>query len=198
MKKTHIILASKSPRRYELMKMAGLDFTVDSKNVSEEHPAGVELSLIPSFLAQKKARAFLHEIDDETIVIGADTVVLLEGKIFEKPLNTEHAIEMLIHLSGRMHEVVTGVCLLSRKKEIVFSETTRVYFNELSQAEIEYYVNTFKPFDKAGSYACQEWIGAVGIRKFEGDYFNVVGLPINRVYAALKEFEHFNLAGVPL
>lgn len=182
-----IILASNSPRRLELMKMAGLEFTVASKNVDEIHPEGITLNAIPEFLAAKKAKAFLPEITDE-IVIGADTVVILENKIYEKPKDREDAIKMLGALSGKMHEVVTGVCIVSKSKEISFSETTRVYFNALTTNEIEYYVDNYKPFDKAGAYACQEWIGAVGIKKFEGDYFNVVGLPINRVYAELKKF----------
>ena len=183
-----IILASKSPRRYELMKMAGFDFTVDSKNVEENHPEGLAPELIPASLATKKAKAFLGELDDDMIVIGADTIVILEGVIYEKPNDREHAIQMLSALSGKMHEVITGVCILSNKKEVVFSETTKVYFNPFTLAEIEYYVDNYKPFDKAGSYACQEWIGAIGIKKFEGDYFNVVGLPINRVYSELKRF----------
>ena len=183
-----IILASKSPRRYELMKMAGFDFIVDSKNVEETHPPGLAPELIPAELAVKKAKAFLPQLDDNTIVIGADTIVILDGVIYEKPNDREHAIEMLSALSGKMHEVVTGVCILSNKKELVFSETTKVYFNPFTRAEIEYYVDNFKPFDKAGSYACQEWIGAIGIKKFDGDYFNVVGLPINRVYRELKVF----------
>ena len=183
-----IILASKSPRRYELMKMAGLEFEVDSKNTEENHPEGMAVELIPEFLAKKKALAYIHEIDDNTIVIGADTVVILRGKIYEKPNDREHAIEMLMALSGKMHEVITGVCILSKQKEVTFSETTKVYFNSFSKEEIEFYVDRYKPFDKAGSYACQEWIGAIGIRRFEGDYFNVVGLPINRVYKELKKF----------
>lgn len=183
-----IILASKSPRRFELMKMAGFDFIVDSKNVEENHPKGLAPHLIPASLATKKAKAFLAELDDDTIVIGADTIVILDGAIYEKPNNREHAIQMLSALSGKMHEVVTGVCILSNKKEIVFSDTTKVYFNPLTLAEIEYYVDNYKPFDKAGSYACQEWIGAIGIKKFNGDYFNVVGLPINRVYQELNRF----------
>lgn len=183
-----IILASKSPRRLELMKMAGIEFTVDSKNVEENHPDGLAPHLIPASLATKKAKAFLPEIDDNTIVIGADTIVILEGIIFEKPNDREHAIKMLTALSGKMHEVVTGVCILSKQKEVIFSETTKVYFNPFTRAEIEYYVDNYKPFDKAGSYACQEWIGAIGIKKFDGDYFNVVGLPINRVYHELNSF----------
>ncbi|MDB5282231.1 MAG: septum formation inhibitor Maf [Bacteroidota bacterium] len=183
-----IILASKSPRRFELMKMAGLEFIVDSKNVEEIHPVGIPVELIPEYLAKKKVDAYINDIDDNTVVIGADTVVILEGIIFEKPENREHAIEMLLALSGKMHQVVTGVCTLSKQKEVAFSETTKVYFNELSREEIEFYVDGYKPYDKAGSYACQEWIGAVGIKRFEGDYFNVVGLPINRVYSELKKF----------
>ena len=183
-----IILASKSPRRQELMKMAAIDFVVDSKNVEEIHPEGLEPHSIPQALALKKAKAFLSEIDEHTVVIGADTIVILDGVIYEKPNDREHAIEMLMALSGKMHEVVTGVCIISQKKEVVFSETTRVFFNSLTKTEIEFYVDNYKPYDKAGAYACQEWIGAVGIKKFEGDYFNVVGLPINRVYKELKSF----------
>ena len=183
-----IILASKSPRRLELMKMAGFEFTVNSKNVEENHPEGLAPQLIPAALATKKAKAFLPELDDDTVVIGADTIVILDGVIYEKPNNREHAIEMLSALSGKMHEVVTGVCILSNKKEVVFSETTKVYFNPFTRSEIEYYVDNYKPFDKAGSYACQEWVGAIGIKKFDGDYFNVVGLPINRVYQELLSF----------
>lgn len=183
-----IILASNSPRRKELLTMAGFTFEVKSKNVEENHPDGISQQEIPVQLAQKKARAFLQEITENEIVIGADTIVLLHKKIYEKPRDREDAIEMLSALSGEMHEVITGVCILSNKKEIAFSEITRVYFNELTREEIEFYVDTFRPYDKAGSYACQEWIGAVAIKKFEGDYFNVVGLPINRVYQALKYF----------
>jgi len=183
-----IILASNSPRRKELMKMAGFEFVVDSKNVDEAHPRGLAAELIPAFLAKKKAHAFIDDISERVIVIGADTIVILNGQIFEKPNNREQAIEMLSALSGQMHEVVTGVCILSKQKEVVFSDTTKVYFNKLTNEEIEFYVDNYKPFDKAGSYACQEWIGAVAINRFEGDYFNVVGLPINRVYQELKKF----------
>jgi len=186
--KFNIILASNSPRRKELMKMAGFTFEVKSKNVDENHPEGIPQEKIPVHLAQKKAKAFLSEISDNEIVIGADTIVILNGKIYEKPKDRQDAIEMLAALSGQMHEVITGVCILSKQKEVSFTETTKVYFNLFTQGEIEYYVDNYKPFDKAGSYACQEWIGATGIKKFEGDYFNVVGLPINRVYHELKNF----------
>jgi septum formation protein len=170
------------------MKMAGLEFEVRTKNVEENHPEGVGVYDIPVSLAKKKAKALLSEITDSEVIIGADTVVILNGKIYEKPLDEHHAIAMLGELSGQMHEVVTGVCIISKDKEIAFSETTRVFFNKLSTAQIEYYVKHYRPFDKAGSYACQEWIGAVAINRFEGDYFNVVGLPINRVYRELLQF----------
>ena len=183
-----IILASQSPRRFELMKMAGLQFEVRTKNVEENHPEGVGVYDIPVSLAKKKAKALLPEITDSGVIVGADTVVILNGKIYEKPVDEQHAIAMLGELSGQMHEVVTGVCIVSKEKEIAFSETTRVFFNTLSKAQIEYYVKHYRPFDKAGSYACQEWIGAVAINRFEGDYFNVVGLPINRVYRELLQF----------
>ena len=149
--KRNIILASQSPRRYELMKMAGFDFKVKSKNVSEEHPSGMDIEIIPSYLAEKKALAFFDELDDNTVVIGADTVVILEGRIYEKPVDKADAINMLSALSGKMHRVITGVCIISKNKKLLFSETTKVYFNQLSREEIEFYVNRFRPFDKAGS-----------------------------------------------
>ncbi len=184
----NIILASNSPRRKELLTMAGFEFVVKSKNVEENHPDGMKQQDIPVHLAQKKAKALLPEITANDVIIGADTIVLLNGKIYEKPMDREDAINMLTALSGQIHEVITGVCIVSKQKEILFSETTKVYFNELKREEIEFYVDNYKPFDKAGSYACQEWIGAVAIKRFEGDYFNVVGLPINRVYQELKNF----------
>lgn len=183
-----IILASKSPRRVELMKMAGLTFEIVTKDVDETHPAGIDAHDVPMQLAIKKAMACAEGINPNDVVVGADTVVILNGRIYEKPKDREDAIVMLGELSGQMHEVVTGVCLYSLQKEVSFSETTRVFFNSLTTEEITFYVDTYKPFDKAGSYACQEWIGAVAISRFEGDYFNVVGLPINRVYKELKNF----------
>ncbi len=183
-----IILASNSPRRKELMRMAGFEFEVKSKNIPEIHPAGIAPQDIPAYLAGEKARAFLPELNDDDVVVGADTIVILNGTIFEKPVDRADAIRMLSALSGNVHTVITGVCLLSKQKEVVFSDTTLVHFNTLTLPEIEYYVDTCKPYDKAGAYACQEWIGAVAIKRFEGDYFNVVGLPVNRVYNELKNF----------
>lgn len=183
-----IILASNSPRRKDIMASAGFKFEVRSKNVPEDHPEGIAPKDIPQHLAQKKAKAFLPELNGDEIVIGADTIVVLNGVIFEKPIDREDAIRMLGQLSGNAHEVYTGVCIISNEHEISFTEKTIVHFNQLTQEEIIYYVENYKPYDKAGAYACQEWIGAVAIKAFEGDYFNVVGLPINRVYAELKKF----------
>jgi len=182
----NIILASNSPRRKDLLSMAGIQFSVQSKNVDENHPDNASLQEIPLLLAQKKAHAFSAEITNEDIVIGADTVVILNNKIYEKPTDRNDAISMLQELCGNTHTVVTGVCIFSKQKEVSFSKSTQVTFNQLTTEEITYYVDNFKPYDKAGSYACQEWIGAVAISKFEGDYFNVVGLPINEVYKVLK------------
>lgn len=183
-----IILASKSPRRADLLRMADIDFVVASKNTPETHPQGVPPHQIPQYLATQKAMAFLPEIDDHHLVIGADTIVICDGLIFEKPTDAADAQRMLLALSGKTHTVVTGVCILSKHKQIAFSETTEVTFNTITPEEAAYYVSRYQPFDKAGSYACQEWIGAVAIKKFNGDYFNVVGLPVNRVYAELKNF----------
>ena len=183
-----IILASKSPRRSELMRMAGFEFEVRSKDVPEDHPTDTKAEDIPLFLAKKKASVFLSELNEDEVVIGADTIVILNGKIYEKPTDREDAIKMISELCGHTQTVVTGVYIASKSKEVGFSETTKVTFNSLTRDEIAYYVDHYKPYDKAGAYACQEWIGAVAIRKFEGGYFNVVGLPINRVYQELKGF----------
>jgi septum formation protein len=183
-----IILASKSPRRSELMRMAGFEFEVRSKDIAEIHPGGVRPEDIPLHLARMKASALLPEIADGEVVIGADTIVILDGKIYEKPTGRQDAIHMISALCGHTHTVVTGVFIASKDKEIGFSETTKVTFSDLTQEEIAYYVDHYKPYDKAGAYACQEWIGAVAIRRFDGDYFNVVGLPIHRVYEELKKF----------
>jgi septum formation protein len=183
-----IILASKSPRRSELMRMAGFEFEVRSKDVPEDHPADTKAEDIPLFLAKKKASALLPEIKDDEVIIGADTIVILNGKIYEKPTDRADAIQMISELCGYTHTVVTGVYIISKHKEIGFSEATKVTFNSLTKEEIAYYVDHYKPYDKAGAYACQEWIGAVAIKRFDGDYFNVVGLPINRVYKELKDF----------
>jgi septum formation protein len=184
--KRKIILASGSPRRKELLSTCGFEFDVKTKNTDETHPEGIPQHLIPEFLAVKKAEAFLAEIKDE-IIIAADTIVILNGKIYEKPTSKEDAIKMLEALSGNTHIVITGVCIMTKDEKIVFSETTEVRFAQITKSEIEFYVDSFKPFDKAGAYACQEWIGAIGIESFKGSYHNVVGLPTHKVYEILKK-----------
>jgi septum formation protein len=183
-----IILASKSPRRSELMKMAGFEFEVRSKDVPEIHPDGIAPEAIPLALAEMKATALLPEMAADEVVIGADTIVILDGIIYEKPSDRADAIRMITALSGHTHSVTTGVYIASHSKSVGFSSTTLVTFNSLTAEEISYYVDTYQPYDKAGAYTCQEWIGAVAIARFEGDYFTVVGLPIHQVYQVLKSW----------
>lgn len=183
-----LILASKSPRRHELLGHLSANFEIRIKEIEEIYPTNLAAKEVPIFLAQLKANAFKNDLNEGEVVLTSDTVVALNNQIYGKPLDRAHAIKILTELSGKQHEVITGVCLLSREKEIIFSETTKVFFKQLSLAEIEYYVDAFMPYDKAGAYAIQEWIGMIGIEKIEGDYFNVVGLPLFKLNEALKTF----------
>jgi len=176
-----LILASSSPRRQYLMKEAGFTFTIKKPDVEESFPADMPAEAVAQYLARKKAAFFRATITDE-IIVTADTVVIIQGKILNKPQDRNEAINMLSLLSGNMHSVMTGVCILSREKELCFDDTTLVTFNKLSQNEIEYYVDNYKPYDKAGAYGAQDWIGMVAIEKIAGSYFTVMGLPIHRVY----------------
>ncbi len=182
-----ILLASSSPRRYELLQMAGLKFEVVKIEVNEVYPASLKPEEVPVYLAKLKASSVALP-DQNTVVIGADTVVILEDKIFGKPQSKGEAIEMLSALSNKTHKVITGVCLSSLNKQVYFAEETLVTFTKLTAEQIEFYIDNFKPFDKAGAYACQEWIGLIGIKRLEGDYFNVVGLPVWRTYEELLKF----------
>ena len=182
-----LILASTSPRRQQLMREAGFDFTVRSKNVAEDFPPDMPAADVPLFLAEKKAEALRSEIADE-IVVAADTVVVVGSSILNKPQDEAEAHAMLRQLSGRMHEVITGVCVLSVTKKAVFSDLTEVYFKPLTDAEIRFYVAQHRPFDKAGAYGAQEWMGMVGVEKIVGSYFNVMGLPIHKVYEVLRNW----------
>lgn len=183
-----ILLASKSPRRLSLLQEMGLDIEVISLDVEEGHPQDLEYSKIPEYLAIKKSKAFnTSNLEDNHILLSADTMVFLEGRALSKPKDRQDAIRSLAQLSSTTHEVITGVCLRTKSKHISFSSTTKVEFTSLSQEEIEYYVDKFKPYDKAGGYAIQEWIGMVGISKINGSYYNVVGLPTDMVYKKLKE-----------
>lgn len=184
-----IILASKSPRRRHLLEKAGFQFEVRTREVEETFPPELPVEEVAAYLAMKKAEAvrdFLTGGDE--IILTADSVVILNGKFYGKAENLADAAQMLRELSGNVHEVITGVCLLSAQKEVVFSGVSRVYFAELSEEEIQYYVNNYEVLDKAGSYAIQEWIGLCLIEKIEGSYSNIMGLPMELVYQHLKEF----------
>ena len=180
-----LILASASPRRRELLAKLGLAFEVIIRPVDESLPGEFPCLSAAEFLARKKAMVF-PDLKDDFIIVTADTVVCLGGKSLAKPGNREEAITMLQELSGKMHEVITGVCIIHQEKEYSFSETTKVYFRELSSNEIEQYVDGYQPFDKAGAYGIQEGIGITGIEKIEGDFYNVMGFPVARFW---KEFQ---------
>jgi septum formation protein len=186
--KYRIILASRSPRRQQLLSELGLKFEVVIKNYKETFPGGLTGDEIARYIAHEKATQFRNELSDIEIVITADTIVWCNGKMLGKPLDSEEAAGMLREISGNTHEVITGVCLYSSFKEKTFSVSTKVTFDELSPEEIFYYVDEYKPFDKAGAYGIQEWIGIIGCSHIEGSYFNVVGLPVQRLYKELQEF----------
>lgn len=183
-----LILGSSSPRRQYLMRESGLDFTVRKQDVSEDFPGEMPVSEVARYLAIKKAEAFRSTINQE-IVVTADTVVILDNMIMNKPLNADDAIEMLRALSGRTHTVMTGVCILTRETTDHFDDTTFVTFRTFSNDEIEWYVRTHQPLDKAGAYGAQDWIGMVGIEAIDGSYFNVMGLPMHKLYARLSQFQ---------
>lgn len=181
-----IILASQSPRRKQLMEAAELDFEIVIADVDETNPPGMPGEEVPEFLAKKKAAAIEHNYPD-ALIIAADTVVLLDHDILGKPVDEADAIQMLHRLAGRMHQVVTGVCMQKGSRQVAFSVTTEVYFRPLNDEQIKHYVSNYKPFDKAGSYAIQEWISMIGIEKINGDYYNVMGLPIGEVAIRLNQ-----------
>ena len=181
-----LILASGSPRRKQLLELAHVDFEVITSDVDETPPAGMPCEEVPVHLAIEKARAVGAKYPGRS-VLAADTVVLLDGDILGKPESDDAAKDMLARLSGHMHRVVTGVCLLQDGEEQSFSVTTEVYFRPLSEAQISFYVDNYHPLDKAGSYAIQEYIGIIGIEKIAGDYYNVMGLPVEDVVPLLKQ-----------
>jgi septum formation protein len=185
----HIILASQSPRRRHLLAQIGLEFTVVSADIDESYPEGLSPDEIAVYLAEKKAAHFEELLQDpKNILITADTLVLINGSILGKPENHEGARIMLRTLSGRMHQVVTGVCIRDRSKECSFTAWTDVWFKELEDREIDHYLEHFKPYDKAGAYGIQEWIGYIAIHRIDGSYFNVMGLPVQRLYEELRHF----------
>lgn len=183
-----IILASNSPRRKELLAHVVPSFIVKTKEVVEIYPDTLKKDSVAEYLANLKASVFEGEIKENEIYITADTIVLLGDTIFGKPKDKEDAIEILQQLSGKKHQVITGVCFKSSHTEETFSHTTEVVFKELSLAEITHYIDKYKPYDKAGAYAIQEWIGFIGVEKINGDYNNIVGLPVQEMYSRLVQF----------
>lgn len=182
-----IVLASQSPRRKQLMELAELDFEIIIADIDETNPPGMPGHLVPEHLAKQKAAAIEQQVHD-AIIIAADTIVLLDDDILGKPKDEADAIAILSRLQGRMHRVVTGVCMQRGSQQHSFSITTEVYFRPLTQEQVNHYVINYRPYDKAGAYAIQEWIGMVGIEKINGDYYNVMGLPIGEVVKALQLF----------
>jgi len=184
-----LLLASKSPRRKKLLEDAGFRFDIiNSKEIEENIPGCLPNNEVAEYLAELKSLAYNDEIKDNTILIAADTIVCLKGKILGKPKDHTEAYGMIKALSGKKHKVITGVSVRSQKKTVSFSSTTDVYFKDIPDDEIYYYIEEFKPFDKAGAYGIQEWIGLTCIKKIKGSYFNVMGLPVQKLFDVLKSF----------
>lgn len=183
-----IILASQSPRRRQLLEQAGFTFEIKTKPIDESFPADMPVDEVAPFLARQKARAAREFITGDEVLLTADSVVILGDTIYNKPEDAEDARRILRALSGQVHRVITGVCLLSKEKERVFYGESRVHFAELSDDEIDYYIRTCQPFDKAGAYAIQEWIGLCKIDRIEGTYANIMGLPVDLVYREMGNF----------
>ncbi|WP_417352067.1 Maf family nucleotide pyrophosphatase [Flavobacterium alkalisoli] len=184
----NVILASGSPRRQKFMKELDIDFEIRLKDVEEIYPENLQGAEITDYLAELKAAALLDTLSDNDILITSDTIVWHNNKALGKPTDKDDAFTMLKALSGNVHEVITSVCIKSNSKSVIFNETTRVSFNTLSDDEINYYLDNYRPYDKAGAYGIQEWIGLVAIAKIEGSYVNVVGMPVDKVYQHLITF----------
>jgi septum formation protein len=182
-----LILASQSPRRRELIEGLGIPFQVRTIPVDEDYPDSLPSGKVAAYLAEKKARAYQATLGNDEWVLTADTIVIVEGNLLNKPRDREEALEMLRRLSGKMHLVITGVCLANQAQLFTESDTTKVFFRVLAEEEITHYVDTCLPFDKAGAYGIQEWIGYVGVEKIEGSFYTVMGLPLHLVYELLKK-----------
>lgn len=182
-----IILASQSPRRKQLLEWAEVPFEIVVKETDETYPAGMKVDEIAIHIARQKAIAVQSVVPPGAIILAADTIVVLKGRIIGKPHDREEAIRILSDLSGKKHIVITGVVIKKENKEIAFADSTDVYFHELTLKQIEFYVDKYKPYDKAGAYAIQEWIGVIGIQSVNGDFYNVMGLPVSRVVRELEK-----------
>lgn len=189
LQKYRIVLGSNSPRRKELLAGLDLDFEVEViPGIDESYPETLTAEEIPLHIARKKAEAYLDRMTDNELLITADTIVATYDRILGKPTNREEAIEMLRYLSDHVHEVVTGVCLTTKEKTVAFSVASAVSFAKLEEDDILYYIDKYCPFDKAGSYGIQEWIGYIGVEAINGSFYNVMGLPVQRLYQELKKF----------
>lgn len=183
------VLASQSPRRQDLLAKAGYQFEVRTRQVDEAYPSEMMLETVPVFLAQKKAKAFEDALAQDELLITADTIVILKRTVLGKPKDLQEAKSMLQQLSATHHDVITGVNLKFQQIEHSFSEVTRVYFRRLSEADIDHYLSTANPLDKAGAYGIQDWIGLIGVEKVEGCFYNVMGLPISRLHLEMGRFK---------
>jgi len=186
-KNKNIILASGSPRRQELFKELGVNYSIKVKEVDEIYDSTLKKEEITNYLAELKANAFSNEIGNNDIIITADTIVWQNNKALEKPKNKLEAIKMLQQLSGTKHSVFSSICIKNKYLQKVFYDETIVYFKKLSEQELVYYVENYKPFDKAGAYGIQEWIGLIGVTRLEGSYYNVMGLPVHKLYEELMK-----------
>jgi septum formation protein len=182
-----LLLASNSPRRQQLLRDAGFEFTIKVKDTNEDFSETMPAVEVPEYLARKKAEAFREELDNQ-IVLTADTIVVIDNEILNKPKDAVEASEMLRKLSGRQHQVITGVCIMTQESTESFIDIAQVFFRELTDFEIDYYIKTCRPFDKAGAYGVQDFIGMVGIPRMEGSYFTVMGLPVHKVYEGLSKY----------
>ena len=192
----HIILASGSPRRRELLRMIVPEFEIASGiDVDETYPANLAAEQVPEYLSRLKAEAYLNRVGADDVLITADTVVIVDNVILGKPSGRDEAVKMLTTLCGRSHVVVTGVTITTTNAQETFSQATTVHFDPLTQAEIKHYVDQYRPFDKAGAYGIQEWIGAAAIRGIEGSFYNVMGLPIHQVFLALRRIGAIEING---
>lgn len=187
--KKKIILASQSPRRKQLLEWAEVNFDVIVKETDESFDPARPVDEIAVHIARNKALAVKASLENSRTIVAADTIVVLNNEVIGKPKNREHALEILTKLSGQHHQVITGVVIIKDEKEIAFADVTDVEFNSLSQEQLAFYVDKYKPYDKAGAYAIQEWIGVVGIKSVKGDFYNVMGLPVSRVVQALELFD---------
>ena len=187
--KYKIILASGSPRRQQLLRDLGLNFTVRSLDADESFPHEKKAADIAQYLCEKKADAYPDALAQDELLITADTIVWIQDTVLNKPASEFEAKQMLRLLSGKMHQVFTGVCLRSAKRNHIFTDETKVWFKDLSDEEIDFYIKNYKPFDKAGSYGAQDWLGLMGVTRIDGSYFNVMGLPVHRLYEELGKFE---------